>query len=194
MTQELVERLGEASGLPVGLYIQAAGGTALANALVATRVGADVVATAVYPLALTLHRIAGESLVEVLEGLDRPTGVDVARLWDASDVVDEHLGDEPLAPLSPRIAVRAAEYDLPAGLVAALDVHLRAHAAGDRLARHAHRGRADPRRGRPSAARGADRPDPRIAGPAQRAVGASLRHGARRVPPARHGRVRDASG
>jgi oxaloacetate decarboxylase alpha subunit len=29
--------------------------------------------------------------------------------------------------------VRAAEYDLPAGLVAALDLHLRAHAAGDRL-------------------------------------------------------------
>ena len=126
-------RLAEASGLPVGLYIQGAGGTALANALVATRVGADVVATAVYPLALTLHRIAGESLVEVLEGLERPTGVDVARLWKASDVVDEHLGDEPLAPLSPRIAVRAAEYDLPAGLVAALDVHLRAHSAGDRL-------------------------------------------------------------
>jgi oxaloacetate decarboxylase alpha subunit len=133
VTQELVERVGEASGLPVGLYIQAAGGTALANALVATRVGADVVATAVYPLALALHRIAGESLVEVLEGLGRPTGVDVARLWEASDVVDEHIGDEPLAPLAPRIAVRAAEYDLPAGLVAALDLHLRAHSAGDRL-------------------------------------------------------------
>jgi oxaloacetate decarboxylase alpha subunit len=133
VTQELVERLGEASGLPVGHYIQAAGGTALANALVATRVGADVVATTVYPLALTLHRIAGESLVEALEGLGRPTGVDVARLWEAADVVDEHLGDEPLAPLAPRIAVRAAEYDLPAGLVAALDAQLRAHAAGDRL-------------------------------------------------------------
>ncbi len=133
VTQELVERLAEASGLPVGLYIQAAGGTALANALVATRVGADVVATAVYPLALALHRIAGESLVESLEGLGRSTGVDVSRLWEASDVVDEHIGDEPLAPLAPRIAVRAAEYDLPAGLVAALDVHLRAHAAGDRL-------------------------------------------------------------
>jgi oxaloacetate decarboxylase alpha subunit len=133
VTQELVERLGEASGLPVGLYVQAAGGTALANALVATRVGADVIATAVYPLALALHRIAGESLVEALDGLGRGTGVDVARLWEASDVVDEHIGDEPLAPLAPRIAVRAAEYDLPAGLVAALDVHLRAHAAGDRL-------------------------------------------------------------
>ena len=133
VTQELVVRLGEASGLPVGLYVQAAGGTALANALVATRVGADVVATAVYPLALALHRIAGESLAEALSGLDRETGVDVARLWEASDVVDEHIGDEPLAPLAPRIAVRAAEYDLPAGLVAALDMHLRAHAAGDRL-------------------------------------------------------------
>ena len=133
VTQELVERLGEASGLPVGLYVQAAGGTALANALVATRVGADVVATAVYPLALALHRIAGESLAEALSGLDRETGVDVACLWEASDVVDEHIGDEPLAPLAPRIAVRAAEYDLPAGLVAALDTHLRAHAAGDRL-------------------------------------------------------------
>ena len=133
VTQELVERLREASGLPVGLYVQAAGGTALANALVATRVGADVVATAVYPLALALHRIAGESLVEVLHGLGRETGVDVDRLWEASDVVDEHIGDEPLAPLAPRIAVRAAEYDLPAGLVAALDAHLRAHAAGDRL-------------------------------------------------------------
>ena len=133
VTQELVERLGEASGLPVGLYVQAAGGTGLANALVATRVGADVVATAVYPLALTLHRIAGESLVEALHGLGRDTGVDVSRLWEAADVIDEHIGDEPLAPLAPRIAVRAAEYDLPAGLVAALDVHLRGHAAGDRL-------------------------------------------------------------
>jgi oxaloacetate decarboxylase alpha subunit len=133
VTQELVERLGEASGLPVGLYVQAAGGTGLANALVATRVGADVIATAVYPLALALHRIAGESLVEALHGLGRETGVDVSRLWEASDAVDEHIGDEPLAPLAPRIAVRAAEYDLPAGLVAALDLHLRSHAAGDRL-------------------------------------------------------------
>jgi oxaloacetate decarboxylase (Na+ extruding) subunit alpha len=133
VTQELVERLMEATGLPVGLYVQAAGGTALANALVATRVGADVVATAVYPLALALHRISGESLAEALHGLGRDTGVDVSRLWDAADVVDEHIGDEPLSPLAPRIAVRAAEYDLPAGLVAALDLHLRAHAAGDRL-------------------------------------------------------------
>ena len=48
-------------------------------------------------------------------------------------MVDEHIGDEPVSTVAPRIAVRAAEYDLPAGLVAALDLHLRAHKAGDRL-------------------------------------------------------------
>ena len=34
---------------------------------------------------------------------------------------------------SPRVATRAAQRNLPPGLVAALDVHLRAHGAGDRL-------------------------------------------------------------
>ena len=54
-------------------------------------------------------------------------------LWEGADLVDEHIGDEPVTPLAPRIAVRAAEHDLPAGLVAALDLHLGANAAGDRL-------------------------------------------------------------
>jgi oxaloacetate decarboxylase (Na+ extruding) subunit alpha len=133
LASDLVARIAEASGLPVGFYVQGAAGTGLASALAATQAGADLVATAVYPLALTLHRVSAESLVESLHGLGGDTGVDVARLWEAADLVDEHIGDEPVAPLAPRIAVRAAEYDLPAGLVAALDLHLRAHAAGDRL-------------------------------------------------------------
>ena len=133
LTEELVQRIGQETGLPVGLFVQGAAGTGLLNAVVATRVGADLIATAVYPLALTLHRVSGESLVEALHGLGRETGVSTAPLWEAADLVDEHIGDEPVAPVAPRIAVRAAEYDLPAGLVAALDVHLRAHAAGDRL-------------------------------------------------------------
>ena len=133
LTEELVQRMAEATGLPVGLFVQGAAGTGLLNAIVATRVGADLIATAVYPLALTLHRVSGESLVDALHGLGRQTGVDVRRLWEASDLVDEHIGDEPVAPMAPRISVRAAEYDLPTGLVAALDLHLRAHAASDRL-------------------------------------------------------------
>jgi oxaloacetate decarboxylase alpha subunit len=133
LTEELVQQLSDATGLPVGLYVQGAAGTGLLNAVVATRVGADLVATAVYPLALTLHRVSGESLIEVLHGLGRDTGVTIDRLWEAADLIDEHIGDEPVVPLAPRIAVRAAEYDLPAGLVSELDGLLRRSAAEDRL-------------------------------------------------------------
>ena len=131
--QELVVRLMEASGLPVGFYVQGAAGIGLASALAAVDSGADLIATAVYPLALTLHRVSGESVAESLQGLGHAPGIDVDKLWEAADVIDEWIGDEPVAPVAPRIAVRAAEYDLPAGLVAALEVHLRAHAAADRL-------------------------------------------------------------
>jgi oxaloacetate decarboxylase alpha subunit len=130
---ELVTRVAAASGLPVGFYCQGAAGSGMADSIEAARAGADLIAVSVYPIALTLHRVAGETLASALAGLGMDTGVDIAKLWEASDLVDEHLGDEPVAPLAPRLAVRAAEYDLPTGLVAALDTHMRAHAAGDRL-------------------------------------------------------------
>ncbi|HEV3407722.1 MAG TPA: acetyl-CoA carboxylase biotin carboxyl carrier protein, partial [Gaiellaceae bacterium] len=46
---------------------------------------------------------------------------------------DELLGEDAVPPLSPRVAVRAAEHSLPAGLVAELDARLRAHGFSDRL-------------------------------------------------------------
>ncbi|MGZ8688245.1 MAG: biotin/lipoyl-containing protein, partial [Gaiellaceae bacterium] len=130
---ELVTGLREATGLPVGIYCQGSGGNALAAALEAARAGADLIASAVYPIALTLHRVSGEALAEALAGLGLDCEIDVSALWEASDVVDEHIGDEPVTPLAPRIAVRAAQHDLPASLVAALDSNLRAQAAGARL-------------------------------------------------------------
>jgi oxaloacetate decarboxylase (Na+ extruding) subunit alpha len=130
---ELIAGLGEASGLPVGIYCQGSAGNALAAALEAARAGAELIASAIYPVALALHRVSGEALAEALGGLGLDPGVSVDALWRASDLVDEHIGDDPVVPLTPRIAVRAAQHDLPAGLIAALDAHLRANAAGDRI-------------------------------------------------------------
>src|SRR5579885_793885 len=130
---ELVAELRDVSGLPVGLYAQGAGGSALANAIESARAGADVIATAVYPVALTMHRVSGEAAAQALAGLGLATGIDMDTLWAAADLVDEHIGDEPVAPVAPRIAVRAAQQKLPVGLVAALDQQLRAQAGGDRL-------------------------------------------------------------
>jgi oxaloacetate decarboxylase alpha subunit len=131
--ESLVGALAEASGLPVGIYVQGSGGSALAASLAAARAGAQLIACTVFPLALSLHRVSGEALAEALAGMGLDPGVDVAALWQATDLVDEHLGDEPVAPLAPRIAVRAAQHDVPAGLVAGVDSTLRAQEAGDRL-------------------------------------------------------------
>ena len=131
--QELAAALAETSGLPVGLYCQGAAGNAMAAGLEAVRAGADLIACAVYPVALTVHRVSGEAMATALAGLGLDPGVDVEALWRASDLVDEHIGDEPVTPLAPRIAVRAAEHQLPTGLVAALDAQLRALASGDRI-------------------------------------------------------------
>jgi oxaloacetate decarboxylase (Na+ extruding) subunit alpha len=130
---ELVSALAEASGLPIGIYCQGSGGSALAAALEAARAGADRIACTTYPVALVLHRVAAEGLADALRGLGLDPGIDVPRVWKAAELVDEHIGDEPITPLTPRIAVRAAAHDLPAGLVAALESHLRALSAGDRL-------------------------------------------------------------
>jgi oxaloacetate decarboxylase (Na+ extruding) subunit alpha len=130
---ELVTGLREATGLPIGIYCQGSAGNALAAALEAARAGAELIACAVYPIALTLHRVSGEAIAEALTGLGLKCEVDVSVLWEASDVVDEYIGDEPVTPLAPRIAVRAAQHDLPASLVAALQSNLRAQSAADRL-------------------------------------------------------------
>jgi oxaloacetate decarboxylase (Na+ extruding) subunit alpha len=131
--EELVGALAEASGLPVGIYAQGAGGSALAVSLAAARAGAQLIATAIYPLALTLHRVSGEALAEALSGIGLDPGVDVDALWEATDLVDEHIGDELVTPLVPRIAVLAARHDLPASVVGGIDHALRAESAGDRL-------------------------------------------------------------
>ena len=131
--EELVHALAEASGLPVGIYAQGAGGSALAVSLAAARAGAQLIACAIYPLALTLHRVSGEALAEALSGTGLNPGVDVDTLWEATDLVDEHIGDELVTPLVPRIAVLAARHDLPASVVAGIDHSLQSEGAGDRL-------------------------------------------------------------
>ena len=95
---ELVAALAQGSGLPVGLYCQGAGGSGLASALEAARAGADLIACAVYPIALTLHRVSGEGLASALAGAGMDAGVDVKVLWEAAEIVDEFIGDDPITP------------------------------------------------------------------------------------------------
>src|SRR5215211_6127143 len=122
-TRELVEAVSEACGLPVGLYCQGTAGAALAASMEAARAGADFIACAIYPVALSIHRVSAEAAAKALSGVGFDTGIDLGVLWRACELVDASLGEEPVAPLSPRVAVRAAE----------LDARLRAQGFADRL-------------------------------------------------------------
>ena len=97
----------QASELPVGFYVQGAAGMGLASALAAVEAGADLVATAVYPLALTLHRVSGESLAESLEGLGRAAGLQTEARGDAAAHLDR--GDAHLAVALDGVGVAHAE-------------------------------------------------------------------------------------
>src|SRR5258708_15705598 len=93
--EDLVHALGDASGLPVGIYLQGAGGSALAATLKAAEAGAQLIACAIYPLALSLHRVSGEALAEALAGMGLDPGIDVDRLWEACDRVADHIRAQP---------------------------------------------------------------------------------------------------
>src|SRR5439155_6659535 len=85
---ELVAALAEGSGLPVGLYCQGAAGSGLAAALEAARAGADLMACAVSPIALMLHRVSCEALASALSRPGMETGIDPDQLWHRAELVD----------------------------------------------------------------------------------------------------------
>ena len=173
--RELVEQVREASGLPGGLLCQGAGGRALAAALEAARGGADRDRVRDLPRRDLAPPRLGGGASQSLAGIGMDTGVDLDRLWQACELVDAALGEEPVPPLSPRVAVRAAEHRLPAGLVA----EPRRRTSGARASPTASTrcSRSWPRvreEMRLAAARGADRADPRLAGAPARPLGAAL--------------------
>src|SRR5439155_693932 len=99
--RELVTGLREVTGLPVGIYCQGSGGNALAAALEAARAGADLIASAVYPIALTLHRVSGEALAEALLTVLSASRYSVV-VDELRSLVEGHLGTTP-APIEKSI-------------------------------------------------------------------------------------------
>jgi oxaloacetate decarboxylase alpha subunit len=131
----LIGRMREASGLPVGLYAQGPGGTALAVAIEAARAGADPIATASYPVAMLTQRPAAELLTQALRGLGLDAGLDREIGWEVARRIESEIGDAASVapPVSPQVALRAALSTVPAGLVAAVERRLAAVGAADRL-------------------------------------------------------------
>src|SRR5436189_22322 len=129
--ENLVGALAEASGLPIGIYVQGSGGSALAATLFAARAGAQLVACSIFPLALSLHRVSGEALagpalLNVLSASRYLTIVDEVRA-----LVSGHFGQppEPIDPAVARVVALTADPETVEDIVAPMS-ELREQAEG----------------------------------------------------------------
>ena len=132
--EELVGALAEASGLPVGIYVQGAGGSALAATLAAARAGAQLIACAIYPLALVAPpRLRRGARPRRSPGWGSTPASTSPRSGAPATSSTSTSATSRWRRSRRAIAVRAAQHDVPASLVAGVDSTLRAQDAGDRL-------------------------------------------------------------
>ncbi len=131
----LIKILRDAVDVPVGLYCQGSGGTALAVALDAARAGADPIATASYSVAVSGHRPAAELLTQALAYTGFATTVDLDLIWSVAEDIDHLLGSaETIPPVPPHVSLLAALNRVNSGLIANLELRLARIQSSDRRA------------------------------------------------------------
>jgi oxaloacetate decarboxylase alpha subunit len=80
VAEELVSRLKESCGIPIAMQCHATTGMSTVTNVKAAEAGIDMIDTATSPLSMTYGHSATESIVAILQGTERDTGLDLALL------------------------------------------------------------------------------------------------------------------
>ncbi len=131
---ELVTRLKETTSLPIHLHSHATTGMSTATALKVAEAGIDGVDAAISSMSHTYGHSATESLVAILQGTDRDTGLDIEALEDIADyfrkVRKKYASFEgSLRGVDSRILVA----QVPGGMLTNMENQLREQHALDRM-------------------------------------------------------------
>ena len=131
---ELVSRLKEAVDIPVHMQSHATTGMSTATCVKAAEAGIDNIDTAISSLSMTYGHSPTESLVAILDGTDRATGLDLILLEEIAayfrTVRKKYAQFEgALRGVDSRILVA----QVPGGMLTNLENQLREQNAGDRL-------------------------------------------------------------
>ncbi|MDE0227145.1 MAG: sodium-extruding oxaloacetate decarboxylase subunit alpha [Gammaproteobacteria bacterium] len=131
---ELVSRMKETLEIPVHLHSHATTGMSTATYIKAVEAGVDNVDAAVSSMSMTYGHSASESLVSILAGTGRDTGLDIALMEDIAayfrQVRRKYAEFEgSLRGVDSRILVA----QVPGGMLTNLENQLREQNAGDRL-------------------------------------------------------------
>ena len=131
---ELVSRLKEAVDIPIHMQCHATTGLSTATNLKAAEAGIDNIDTAISSMSMTYGHSPTESLVAILEGTDRDTGLDLEALEEVANYFREVRKkyakfEGGLRGVDSRILVA----QVPGGMLTNLENQLREQNAGDKL-------------------------------------------------------------
>ena len=119
-TYELVKKLKETVSIPVDVHSHYTAGLASMSILKGIEAGADIVDTAMSPLALGTSHLPTESLVAALQGTDYDTGLDlnqlnVVRAYFAK-LREKYIANGQISPKSLGVDANTLLYQVPGGM------------------------------------------------------------------------------
>ena len=134
-TWELVSALKHAVKVPIDVHSHCSSGMAPMAYMAAVEAGAEVLDVAISPLAWGASQPAAESVVAALEGGEYDTGLDLGKMWevqqDVEDLKQRHI--EHLSPVADRIDASILRYHMPGFMLQQIVSELSARNASDRL-------------------------------------------------------------
>ena len=114
-TWELVTTLKDVVKVPIDVHSHCSSGMAPMAYMAAVEAGAEILDVAISPLAWGASQPATESVVAALEGGEYDTGLDLDRMWDIQQDVEElkrrHI--EHLSPVADRVDASILRYHMP---------------------------------------------------------------------------------
>jgi pyruvate carboxylase subunit B len=103
--------------------------------MAAVEAGAEVLDVAMSPFAWGASQPAAESVIAALEGGEYDTGLDLGKMWDVQqeleDLKQRHI--EHLSPVADRVEASILRYHMPGLMLEDIYRQLEAHKAGDRI-------------------------------------------------------------
>jgi pyruvate carboxylase subunit B len=135
VTWELVAALRQAVKVPIDVHSHCSSGMAPMAYMTAVEAGAEILDVAMSPLAWGASQPAAESVIAALEGGEYDTGLDLDKMWDVQqeleDLKQRHI--EHLSPVADRVEASILRYHMPGLMLEDIYRQLEAHNAGGRI-------------------------------------------------------------
>ena len=132
--QELITKIKSATAIPLALHCHATTGLSLATQQKAIDAGIDIIDTAISSMSMTYGHSPTETLVSIVEGTERDTGLALPELADISsyfkDVRKKYVKFEgELKGVDPRILIA----QVPGGMLTNMESQLKQQGAADKM-------------------------------------------------------------